>query len=71
MRHPFEDSCNMNILNWKLYWKINSIRTWSSQKVEFVTGIMSFLPLKFEQPNYLFLVQRLFRTFYDPVEYWF
>ena len=27
MRHHFEASCNTNILNWKLYQKINSIRT--------------------------------------------
>ena len=39
MRHRFEDSCNMNILNWKLYRKINTIRTWSSRKVEFLSEI--------------------------------
>ena len=50
MRHPFEDSCNMNILNWKLYRKINSIRTWSSRKVEFLREITSLLPLKFYVP---------------------
>ena len=44
MRHRFEDSCNMNILNWKLYQKINSIRTWSSRKVKFLSEITSFLP---------------------------
>ena len=27
-RHRFEDSCNMNALNWKFFQKINSIRTW-------------------------------------------
>ena len=35
MRHRFEDSFNMNILNWKLYGEINSVRTWSSRKVDF------------------------------------
>ena len=53
MRNRFEDSCNMNILNWKLYWKINSIMTWSSRKIE----ITSFLPLKREYANYLFPIQ--------------
>ena len=53
MRNRFEDSCNMNILNWKLYWKINSIMTWSSRKIE----ITSFLPLKLEYANYLFPIQ--------------
>ena len=69
MRHRFEDSCNMNILNWKLYRKINSIRTWSSRKVEFLSEITSFLPLKFEHANYLFPVQRVSCTFYDLEEY--
>ena len=71
MRHRFEDSCNMNILSRKLYPKINSIRTWSSEKVEFVSEIRPFLPLRFEHTNYLLLVQRFFCTFYDPEEYWF
>ena len=71
MRHRFKDSCNMNILNWKLYRKINSIRTWSSWKVEFLSEIASFLPLKFRYANYLFPIQRVSSTFFDPVEYWF
>ena len=37
MRHHFEDSCNMNVLNWKLYQKNKFIRTWSSRKVEFLS----------------------------------
>ena len=71
MRHRFEDSCNMNILNWKLYQKINSMRTCSSRKVEFVSEITSFLPLKFEHGNYLFPVQRFLCTFYNTAEYGF
>ena len=69
MRHRFEDSCNMNILSRKLYQKINSIRTWSSRKEEFLSEIKSFLPLKFEYANYLFRSQRFSCTFYDPAEY--
>ena len=71
MRQLFEDSCNMNILNSKLYQKSNSIRTWSSRKVEFLSEITSLLPLKFEHANYLFPVQRFSCTFYDPDENWF
>ena len=71
MRQRFEGSCNMNILNWKLYRKIDFIRTWSSQKVEFLSEITSFLPLKLEDANYLFPVQRLLCAFCDPAEYWF
>ena len=71
MGHRFEDSCNTNILNRKLYRKIDSIRTWSSRKVEFLSEITSFLPLKFEHANYLFRIQRFSCTFYDPAEYWF
>ena len=54
MRYRFENSCNMNILRWTLYRKINSIRTCSSRKVEFLSKITSFLRLKFEYANYLF-----------------
>ena len=42
-----------------------------SRKVEFLSKITSFLPLKFEYASYLFLVQRVSCTFYDPAEYWF
>ena len=45
MRHSFEDSLNMNIPNWKIHGKINSIMTWSSWKVEFLSRIKSFMPL--------------------------
>ena len=71
MRHLFEDSCNMNILNWKLYGKIDSIRTRSSGNVEFLIEIMSFLLLKFEYANYLFPIQRFSCPFNDPAEYCF
>ena len=71
MRHPFEDSCDINILNWKLYRKINSRRTWSSRKIEFLSEIASFLPLKFEHTNDLFPVQRFLYALYDPREYCF
>ena len=36
MRHCFEDSFNMIILNWKVNRKIDSLRTWSSLKAEFL-----------------------------------
>ena len=71
MRQLFEDSCNMNILKWKLYQKINSIMTWSSRKVEFLWDITSFLALKFEHVNHLFPVQRALCTFNDLAEYGF
>ena len=45
------------------------MRTWSSQKEEFLSEITSFLPPKFEYANYLFQIQRFSRTFYDPAEY--
>ena len=61
----------MNKLNWKLYRKINSIRAWSSCKVEFLSEITSFLLLKFEYVNYLFPIQRFSYTFYDHAEYCF
>ena len=70
VRHRFEDSWNMNVLNWKLYRKINSMRTWSSWKVEYLNEITLFLPLKFEYANYLFPIQRFLCIFYDPAEYW-
>ena len=62
MRHRFEDSSNMNLVNQKFSQKINSIRTWSSQKEEILCEIMSFVPLKFEYGNYYFQ----FRNFYIP-----
>ena len=61
MRHRFEDSCNMSILSWKLYRKINFIRTWSSRKEEFLSEITSFFPLKFEYGNYF-----QFKNFHVP-----
>ena len=45
-----------------MYRKINSIRTWNSQKVELLSEITSFLLLKFEQASYLFQ----FKDFYVP-----
>ena len=36
MKHLFEDYRNMNILNWKINRKINSIKTWRSWKAEFL-----------------------------------
>ena len=63
MRHRFKDSRNENILNQKLYRKINSIRTLSSRKVEFLSKIMSFLPLTFEHANYLFHFYEFYASF--------
>ena len=54
MRHRFEDSFNMNMLNWKINPKINSIRTWGSRKAESLSKITSFLKLKLEYANYIF-----------------
>ena len=54
MRHRFEDSLNVNIVNWKVKRKIDSITTWSSRKAEFLSKIASFLSLKFECVNYIF-----------------
>ena len=71
MRHRFEGSFNMNVLSWKLYQKINSIRTWRSQKEELLSEITLFLPPKFEYKNYLIQIQRFSCTFYDSAEYWF
>ena len=68
MSHNLEGSCNTNVLNWKLYRKINSIRIWSSRKVEFLSEITSSLPLKFEYSNYLFPIQRFSCTFHDPLQ---
>ena len=56
----------MVILKWPC---ISALRTWSSRKVEFLSEIKSFLPLKFEHGNYLFPVQRFLCTSYDPAEY--
>ena len=43
-----------------MYREINSIKTWSSRKVEFLSEIVSFLPLKFEHKNFQF------KEFYVP-----
>ena len=59
MRHGFEDSCNMNVLNCPFYRKINSTRTWSSRREEFLSEITSFLPPKFEYQR--FQPSRIFR----------
>ena len=53
-RHHFKGSFNINILNWKVNRKINSVRTWSSRKAEYLNKITLFLPLKFDYANYLF-----------------
>ena len=66
MKHCFEDSINMNILNGKLYRKNNSI-----MKAEVLSKITSFLPLKFEYVNFIFLISSISFTFYVPEEYWF
>ena len=42
---------------------INSVGTWSSGEVEFLTEITSFSLLKFEHANYLFPVQRVYVPF--------
>ena len=42
MRHRFEDSFNMNILNWKINQKNNTVRTWSSQRAEFKQSYITF-----------------------------
>ena len=70
MRHRFQDSCKMNVPKRKLYRNIKSTRTWSSRNIEFLREIMSFLPLKFEDANYLFPIQRFLCIFHDPVGYW-
>ena len=70
MRHYFEDSLNMNILNWKLNQKINSIRTWSLWKEKHLSKITSFLPLKFECANYIFPILNISFTFHGTEEYW-
>ena len=44
----------VNILKWKMNRKVNSVRTWSFRKAEFLSKIASFLPLKFEYANYIF-----------------
>ena len=61
----------MNTLDWKMYQKNNSLRTWSSQKEEYLSKITSILPLKFDYTNYAFLIPRISFIFYDPAEYWF
>ena len=71
MRQCFEDSLNMNILNWKINQKINYIRTWNSQKAEFLSQITSFLPLKFECANHIFPIPSISFTFHVPEEYSF
>ena len=47
----------MNIPNGKLYQKINSIRTWSSRKAEFLSEITSILQLKLWKEVVFFVVQ--------------
>ena len=69
MRHSFEDSFNMNMLNSKVNRKINSIRTWSSQKLKFLSKSASFLLLKFEYANYIFPISSISSTFHDSEEY--
>ena len=69
MRHRFED-ININILNWKINQKNNSIRTWSSRKQEFLSKVTPFLPLKFECANYIIPIPRTLFTFHVPEEYW-
>ena len=66
MRHRFEDSLNMNILNQKINLKINSKMTWSLPKAEFLSKIASFLPPKFQSANYIFPIASISFTFYDP-----
>ena len=51
------------MLSWKLYRKVNSVKTWSLRKEEVLSGITSFLPLKFEHANYLFQIQRFLWPF--------
>ena len=71
MRHSFEDSFNMNMLNSKVNRKINSIRIWSSQKPKSLSISPSFLLLKFEYANYMFPISSISFTFYDSEEYQF
>ena len=54
MRQRFEDFFNMNMLNRKINPKINSIGTWGLPKVEFLSKITSFLPLKLWYANFIF-----------------
>ena len=61
----------MNVLIEKKSRKINSIRSWNSQKAEFLSKIASFLPLKFEYVNYIFPIPSISFTFHVPGEYWF
>ena len=49
MRHPFEDSFNMNILNWKVSQKNISIRMWSWRKAGFLSEITLLFYLKIRQ----------------------
>ena len=62
---------NMSILNRIINRKINSIKTWSSRKAEFLSKSASFLRLKFEYENYIFSVWSISFTCYDPEEHWF
>ena len=71
MRQRFEDSFKMNTTNWKINRKINSIRTYSSRKAEFLSKFASFLPIKFGYANYIFAIESISSIFYDPKEYWF
>ena len=47
------------------------MRTWSLRKAEFLSRIMSVLPLKFEYANYIFPIPSISFTFLVPEEYWF
>ena len=71
MRLYFEDSLNVNILNWKMNEEINSIRTWSSRKAEFLSKITSFFPPKFEYAIYIFPIPSISFIFHVPEEYLF
>ena len=41
------------------------------RKAEFLSRIMSILPLKFEYANYIFPIPSISFTFLAPEEYWF
>ena len=71
MTQRVEDSFNMDILNWKVNWKINSIRASSSRKAEFLRKTASFLQLKLEYVNYIFPILSISITFYEFEKYRF
>ena len=68
MRHRFQDSFDVNILNRKMNRKINSIRAWGFGKAEFQGKITSFLPPKFEYADYIFPIPSILFNFCDPEE---